>query len=176
MAVTANNDTRNIRLGTCRVTYAGVDLGLTIGGVELTVDTSTHETKVDQFGETAVDEIITGRNIKAKVPLAETTLDNLVKIMPGATLVEETGKKRVEVTTGVGVSLLSLAQELRLHPISLADSDKSEDVVIYKAATPGSMNFAYKLDQERVYNTEFKGYPDPATGKLFYVGNDPAKK
>lgn len=174
MAATQNNDTRNIRLGTCRVFYDKVDLGLTIGGVELTVDTSTHESKVDQFGETVVDEVITGRNIKAKVPLAETTLENLVKIMPGATLVEDVGKKRVEVTTGIGISLLSLAKELRLHPIALADGDSSEDVVIYKAATPGSMNFAYKLDQERIFNTEFKGYPDSATGKLFYVGTSPA--
>ena len=77
-------DTKNIRLGTCKVFYDNVDLGLTIGGVEMEVTTSTHETKVDQFGDSVVEEIITGRNVKVTVPMAETNLDNMVRIMPGA--------------------------------------------------------------------------------------------
>ncbi|GAL22943.1 hypothetical protein JCM19235_1244 [Vibrio maritimus] len=69
------SDTKNIKLGTCKISFGGEDLGLTLGGVELTVETSTHETKVDQFGETVVNETITGRNIKVVAPLAETTLE-----------------------------------------------------------------------------------------------------
>ena len=37
------------------------------------------------------------------------------------------------------------------------------------AATSGALNFAYKLENERIYNVEFGGYPD-STGKLFTVG------
>jgi hypothetical protein len=31
---------------------------------------------------------VLGRDVKVKVPMAETTLENMAKIMPGATLVE----------------------------------------------------------------------------------------
>lgn len=170
-------DTNNIKLGTCKISFGGEDLGLTLGGVELTVETTTHETKVDQFGETVVNEIITGRNVSVSAPLAETTLENLVRIMPGATLITDATdptKKRVEIKTGIGESLMDSAMELVLHPIALPDSDVSEDVTIPKAATAGAMNFAYQLDQERVYNTEFKAYPDPETGLLMNFGDKTA--
>lgn len=265
-------DTRNVKLGVCKVIYGGVDLGYTKGGVEVTVETETRKGTVDQFGSTAINEQIMGRSVAAKVPLAETTLDNLVAIMPGATKVGSAGKVqistvtvtatsanavltiggtnytsvpdgtptvgehclalvaavnadvaspmtastvataastsgtvvltgkivgqvsavsmnggtvaptqaasqdnyRVDVTTGVGVNLLDLAKELRLHPKNLLDGDQSEDFVIPLAATPGGINFAYKLDDERIYNANFSGYPHPATDRLFYIGKTAA--
>ena len=168
------SDTKNIRLGTCKVYFNDQDLGLTIGGVELEVTTSTHETKVDQFGETVVEEIITGRNVKVTVPLGETTLENMVRIMPGAKLVTDATdptKKRVDVSVATGQSLLSTAKALRLHPVALPDTNKSEDVIIPKAGTAGAVKFSYKNDQERVYDVEFKAYPDTTTGLLLSFGN-----
>jgi hypothetical protein len=82
-----SSDTANVKLGVCTVLFDGIDLGFTKGGVEVEVTSSTHVVNVDQFGETPVDEIIMGRTIQVTVPLAETTLPNLVKIMPGAELV-----------------------------------------------------------------------------------------
>lgn len=167
---------QNIQLGTCTIKFNGVDLGLTIGGVEVEVSTNTHETKVDQFGDTAVNEFITGRNITAKVPLAETTLENLVAIMPGSTLVTDAidpTKKKVVVNTGTGTSLLALAQELILHPTGNAATDLSEDLTIPLAATPGGISFSYKVDQERVFVANFKGYPD-ANDLLYVYGNKSA--
>lgn len=287
------SNTKNVKLGVCKVIYGGVDLGYTKGGVDVTVKTDTHKVNIDQFGKTPVNEYLMGRDITVKAPLAETTLDNLVATMPGATLTATGGtvasgtitvttnptandtivvngktitfkasasvdgevtigataaataanlaaalaastdplvaaasysvaaavvtvkygsvlvygttgqqsadgngytlsagtagvkvtlsgatltggadptSKCVDVTTGVGVDLLSIAKELRLHPIAKADSDKSEDFVVPKAATSGALNFAYKLEDERVYNAEFGGYPDPETGKLFRIG------
>lgn len=84
-----SSSTKNVKLGVCNIFFDGKDLGLTKGGVEVEVTTSTHEVKVDQFGETPIGELITGRNVMANVPLAETTLENLVLIMPGATLVTD---------------------------------------------------------------------------------------
>lgn len=89
----------------------------------------------------------------------------------GATLTGGTDptSATVSVPTGIGSNLLDYAKELRIHPVGRPLSDKSEDFVIPLAATPGAMNFAYKLDTERVYNTDFTGYPD-ANGKLFSIG------
>lgn len=166
------SSTQNVKIGVCKITYDGADLGYTKGGVEVEVTTDTHKTTVDQFGNTTLSEYIMGRNITVTAPLAETTLDNLAKTMPG-TLVEGTTAKKATVSTGVGTNLRTEAAELRLHPVGLADSDMSEDLVIPFAATPGAMKFAYKLDDERIFNVVFTGYPDE-TGKLFHIGPDVA--
>jgi len=278
--------TKNVKLGVCKIFFDSVDLGLTQGGVEVTVTTETHRVEVDQFGKTAINETIMGRALSVKAPLAETTLRNMVATMPGASLVSDgasalggvtftadpiatnvvtlagqaftfqatkpsaigqvqvganraasiqnliyainlaglrqdlggiraslntqgTGIKlevidpgtagnaitlavtgatmtasgatftgglnetraRVEVTSGVGVDLLSIAKPLRLHPSGKADNDFSDDFYVYQAATPGALTYAYKIDAERVYNIEFTGYPDPVTGKLFAAGD-----
>jgi len=279
------SDTSNVKLGVCKITFGGVDLGYTKGGVEVEVTTDTHPVTVDQFGESIVNEYITKRDVKVKAPLAETTLDNLVNIMPGATLVTDGAKaagtvdfgvtnasaddtitingvvftfkavpsaiteigiganvaatlalvlavlqastntsvasaaftsdlsailtatyktygtdgnayalaasvatasgalltggvapttQRVDVENGIGTNLLSTAKALLLHPIELPEADESEDLFIPLAATAGAMNFAYKHDEERVYNVEFNGYPDPVTEILFKLGDSAA--
>jgi hypothetical protein len=279
------SSTRNVKLGVCRVIYDGVDLGLTQGGVEVSVQSESHKVEVDQFGKTVINEYVMGRSAMVKVPLAETTMENMVKIMPGAELTEVGGAqatgtitfadealandiitingvvftckaspsgdyefapgldatasaanlvaklnassnlaveaatyspvagvitvtygdkgvvgntftlgenssvvsvsgatltggvdpttKFVEVSHGVGLDLLASAKELRLHPTAKADADKTDDFVFPLANTPGALQFAYKLDQERIFNVEFTGYPHPTTGKLFYIGNKP---
>ncbi len=274
------NDTAAVKLGVCTVLFDGIDLGLTKGGVEVEVSTMTHEVKVDQFGETPISELITGRMVKAKVPMAETTLEYLALTMPGASLVtngtKATGtvtfstgapvntdsvtiagvtftfktapvagvatdlaipasftaaatalaaainaypfgytasaaagvvtvtaklagpsnavtiartavtpanivvagmtggvvatKAKVVVKTGVSVNLLAVAKRLILRPVGTTGAD---DFVIYQAATPGSLSFAYKIDEERIFNAEFKGYA-AGNGDLFEVGDTTA--
>jgi hypothetical protein len=85
------SDTRNVKLGVCQVFFGGQDLGYTKGGVEVTLSTETHKVEIDQFGKTPINELVMGRDLKVKVPLAETTLENMVAIMPGATLIETGG-------------------------------------------------------------------------------------
>lgn len=285
------SDTKNVKLGVCQIYFDGIDLGYTQGGVEVSVTTETHKVYVDQFGKTVVDEVILSRNVEAKVPLAETTIENLARIMPGSSLVETGGvaasgtitfsaaavandtvtvngatftarsglsgalagnandfaigadptgqaqalaavlrayedprvaeaiyttnagvltvtyfkpgalgnaftlaksgssatlsganltggadptKKKIIVPTGVSTSLLQIAKKLVFHPKAKAATDKSEDFVIPLAATAGALQFAYQVDKERIYNTTFMGYPDPATDTLFIVGDDTA--
>jgi hypothetical protein len=282
------SNTSNVKLGVCSVIYGGVDLGYTQGGVEVTVATQTKKVMVDQFGQSEINEYIMGRTCSAKVPLAETTLDNLVQIMPGATKVATGGTKgsatvtfltappadgdkitvngkdftfktapvsgsdiaipatfalaasafaaalnaslddrvvnlsatanagvvtitadtvgawvnaytltktfvttanatvttftggadatkvRVDVPNGIGISLLAQAKTLVLHPIANDDDDHSDDFVIPLAATPGAMQFSFKLDQERLFPVDFNAYPDSVTKRLFYVGDGTA--
>jgi hypothetical protein len=276
------SSTRNVKLGVCRAYYGGIDLGLTKGGVEVSVTTETYKVEVDQYGKTPIKEQIQGRQVSAKVPMAESTLQNIANLMPGASLVSDGARAagtvtfainptatttvtiagqaitfaalggtytvklaatlqgtidnfvalvnrlglaalvggvravqtaptvvsiraidpgtaanavtlvaasggvasaatlvggvvetraRLDVATGTGVDLLDVAQELRLHPINNVDTDYTEDFVIHRAATPGALSFAYKLDAERIFNADFMGYPDPQTGLLFSIGN-----
>jgi hypothetical protein len=93
----------------------------------------------------------------------------------GATLSGGTsGKMRVDVPTGIGIDLLAISKKLVLHPKQLAATDESEDFIIPKAATSGALQFAYKLENERIYNVTFMGYPDPVTDRLFFVGDESA--
>ncbi|OWZ90349.1 hypothetical protein B9J07_27560 [Sinorhizobium sp. LM21] len=92
------SSTENVKLGVCNVLFDGVDLGFTKGGVEVEVATSTKEITVDQMGETPIGEVIMGRTVSANVPLAETTLDNLVAIMPGSELISDGAKASGTVT------------------------------------------------------------------------------
>src|SRR3569832_1899401 len=80
------SSTKNVKLGVCKMVYAGVDLGYTKGGVEVEVKPETHKTQVDQFGKTTVNEYLMGRDVSCKAPLAETTIENMVAIMPGAVM------------------------------------------------------------------------------------------
>lgn len=86
------SSTTNVKMGVCKIRYGGKDLGYTKGGVEFSVTTETHKVMIDQFGNSEVDEVIMARSAKATVPLAETTMDNLVKVMPGASLYSDGAK------------------------------------------------------------------------------------
>lgn len=165
------SDTRNVKLGVCLVTFDGTDLGYTKGGVEVAVSTETHKVEVDQFGKTAINESIMGRACSVKVPLAETTVENLVATMPGSTLITDALKKRVDVVMAVGTDLLTLARPLILHPQDQAVTARNDDFVLLLAGTGGGLQFAYKLEEERIFNVEFNGYPSSVSKKVFAVGD-----
>ena len=76
----------NVKLGICKILYKGVDLGFTIGGVNVNVTTTTHDVVVDQYGLTIINKTVTKRDIEVTVPLAETTIENLAATMPGSVL------------------------------------------------------------------------------------------
>src|SRR3954469_11116344 len=92
-------DTKNVKLGICRVYFDGIDLGFTKGGVEVQVATETHKVEIDQFGKTPINENVMGRTCMVKAPLAETTIEQMVQIMPGATLVTTGGAKAAGTIT-----------------------------------------------------------------------------
>ena len=286
----AFSDTKNVKLGVAKVTFGGVDLGYTKGGVEVEVITETHKVQIDQFGDTDINEQITARNCMVRCPLAESTLKNMVEIMPGATLVESGGtlatgtidmgttnaadgdtltingvvytfktstiaefeiqiggtvaltlaaitaklaaatalsvvrvtytdntvkiltmtyktkaaagntfthasvvtgtawthsnaglltggvdsKQRIDAKLSIGTNLLDTAKELILHPTAKAASDTSDDFIVPLANTAGAISFAYKLDEERIFNVEFTAYPNSDTKILFKVGDKTA--
>lgn len=283
------NNPSNIRLGPCRVRWGGIDLGLTKGGVQVEVQTSTKEVTVDQYGEAPVNEYITSRSLTVTAPFAETDIDTLHTLMSGtgSTMVGDGAKasgsitigtgnaanndtvtvngviftfkttptalrdvrigaseaatalnllyalqtstsaavvvayysldtvdakkvninyalsgtagnsftlaktstnvtvsgatlaggtaatagRRVEVTSSVGTSLYTTAKELLLRPSDRADNDFSEDFVVPIAGVQGNLTFAYQLNDERLFNLTFKGYPNTVTGLLFIYGD-----
>lgn len=101
------SNTNNVKLGVCSVFFNGTDLGYTKGGVDVEVKTETKKVMVDQFGNSEVNEYITGRTCSIKIPLAETTLYNMVRVMPGAILTATGGAyatATITVVTAPGTS------------------------------------------------------------------------
>lgn len=167
-----NAQVQKVKLGPCEISFGGTDLGLTKGGVQVSVTTNTHDVTVDQFGQTAVNSFITGRTGTVTVPMAETDLDKLLAVIPGAVKVTGSGKTKLEIPTSVGMSLLDFAKELVLHP-KANGANVADDVVVPLASPAGTMQFAFEAENERVYNVEFTMYPDE-DGLLFLFGDKTA--
>ena len=148
---------------------AEVSLGDTQGGIKVTANLETTEIEVDQQLD-PVDEIITKRTVTIDVPLAEFTLENLALAFPGSTLVTDATtakKKKLVLGSTAGASMLTYAGELRVHPLSHADSDKSRDFLFPCAAPLGdSLELSYEKTALKVVNVKFKAYPSQAQATL----------
>jgi hypothetical protein len=166
-------DFEKLEMGACLVSFKTEDLGLTKGGVEVEFGTEVATITADQHGDTAIDDIIKGRSIKVKVPMAERDLEKLATVFPGSSLVGTTTKKLV-INVATGTSLRALAGPLVLHPKDRAANDKSADLVVHLAMSKGDMQFAYKHDDQRVYAVEFMGYVNLEDGTLFTMGDPDA--
>ena len=131
-------------------------LGLTKGGCELTYTPEWYDLQVDQFGKTATESVLVGEQVSVKIPLAETDLFKLRLFSHTATPVVEGLKEKLTFGRKPGLRLEGLAGQLRLHPIAMGAS-QDEDVVIYRAVNKAPLQLNYKLDEERIYSTEFFG-------------------
>ncbi len=133
------SSTKNVKIGVCKVFYGGVDLGLTQGGVDVTVKTDTHKVMVDQFGKTPINEYIMGREVTVKCPLAESTLDNLVAIMPGAVLstdgVKATGLITVATVPTAGESISVNGQVFNFVTTPVLPTDIAIEATVAAQAT-----------------------------------------
>ncbi|NMI67250.1 Ig domain-containing protein [Salmonella enterica subsp. enterica serovar Saintpaul] len=150
----SNTHVKNIKLGACKVSFGGVDLGYTKGGVQVEVATETLKVTVDQHGQTTMSELVQGRNITITAPLAESVLRNMVDLMPGSTMSEEDNS--VTITSAQGVNLIDVAKELILTPQDTTDYV----LTIPKAATAGNFTMTYQSDDVRVFSVQFTAYPD----------------
>lgn len=150
----SNTHVKNIKLGACKVSFGGVDLGYTKGGVQVEVATETLKVTVDQHGQTTMSELVQGRNITITAPLAESVLKNMVDLMPGSTLNED--DNAVTITSAQGVNLIDVAKKLVLTPQDTTDYV----LTIPKAATAGNFTMTYQSDDVRVFSVQFTAYPD----------------
>lgn len=131
-------------------------LGLTKGGVMLTYTPEWHDITVDQFGNTNAESVLIGERVSVSIPLAETDLNKLELFVHTANKIVEGNKTKLTFGRRPGFRLEGLAGQLRLHPIAMGNS-KEDDVIIYRAVNRAALELNYRLDQERIFNTEFQG-------------------
>ena len=142
-----------------------VDLGATSGALELTSSTEVVDITSNQTGSIIGSQIYVGSAVEISMSLIEVTkerFDILVGEVTGDSVTPVSGTK----VTGYGESRLfqaldELGGQLILHPIRLAVTDKSSDVVFWKSAPkPESLNFDGTAPQELAVS--FTAYLDSA--------------
>jgi len=159
-------DISNIKLGVCTVKFGDTELGHTKGGVVLTYEPSYHDLAVDAYGETVVDKRLLGEKITAKVPMAESTLDNLQIAMPMAT----TDGTTLKIGSSVGDSLAAEADTLVLHPVSNMYDNLDDDFTIHKAVVSNTIELPYTNDGEQIIEVEFTALLDETKDDGNYLG------
>ena len=160
-------DITNVQLGACTVTFNGVDLGHTAGGVEVSYEPVYQDIMVDKYGETVVDKVLTGEKLSAKVPLTEYTIANLKAAMPNATFAGA-ANTRVLLGHSAGTKQSTLAAALVLHPQS--EGTKRHDIVFYKAVVASQVALNHKFDEQKVIEVEFVALLDETKTDGNYLG------
>lgn len=160
-------DITNVQLGVCSITFNGVDLGHSMGGVEYSYEPEWHDTAVDKYGNTVVESRLIGEKITVKVPMAEFTIANLRVAMPGTTFA---GAANARITQGrsSGLKASSIAAQLVLHPI--AEGTRRHDIVVHKAFVNSQVVLNHKIDDEKVYEVEFMALLDETKSDGNYLG------
>lgn len=159
------SNVEKIELGPAIVEYGDsgdkVIFETTVGGVNLAVETTYREQKIDQKGETVVSKRITGRNVSVTVPFAEYELTTIPKIMVGAEVVTNvtSSESKVLIKTGVGMDLLSKAKKVVIKPVA-AKNDPSKWATLPLAYPETDLQYNYDNDNERITNVTLRSTPD----------------
>lgn len=168
-------DIDNVKLGPCSVTFNGVDVGHTKGGVTVSYEAEYHDVTVDKYGNTVAEKVLIGETLKVTVPLAENTIANMLIAIPAATSVGTS--ERATIGKDAGVRMAQYAKELVLHPLANQVSDLSEDVVLHKALVSEGIEWKYATDGERMAEVVFHALLDEAKAdgnRLGFIGDSTA--
>lgn len=153
------NDSTNILMSTCDVTFGGTDLGHSQGEITVTYSPSYADISVNEF-TAPPDKVLTEEVFSATVPMTETQVSNMKYAIPNANM--KGSDKRAEIGEETGKKLKSNAMELVLHPIVNSATDLSRDVVLYKAAVTSEVEANYATDEQQIWEVTFTAMADDA--------------
>ena len=161
-------DTSNVKLGPCTVKIDGEDIGLTKGGVTLSISTTSRMLNDNHFGSVLPDRVITKREIMIKIPFAESTMENMLLALPGSAHTVNASKERLDVYEAGGTLLRENAVELVLQPVG--SSNENQKVTIPLAVTDGTTSLSWQIKKERVFEVEFQALEN-ANGLMMFFGD-----
>jgi hypothetical protein len=166
----------NFELSPCRVTFKGVDVGATLGNVVVKNKTSLAELKSDQLGTTFIDKRVSGHNFQIDTEFAEVKFKPNWKILfPMHKMVTQGSSTLFIFDSQIGFSQVSAAGLLNLHPLSLPNTDLSEDFNIYLAAAQGQADYEFSPTAQVKLKCTWDVYPDFSTPTpRFYYFGDPS--
>lgn len=157
----ANVTPTNLELTPVRVNFNGVDLGGTLGNVQVSIKYHKSPLKADQFGDTVLDSRVSGQEMMITTEIAEIALkDNWKIVFPNAHLITSGGNKMMYFDEQIGDSDLAHAFALILHPLSRADGDLSGDFKFFKACATAESEITYSPTGQAKLKIVWRIYPD----------------
>lgn len=160
-------DITKVRVGVCDVSYNGLDLGHTKGGVEVSYEPVYKDVSVDLYGETVVEKYLIGEKLSAKVPLAESTIANFRNAIPQSTFAGA-ANKRITIGAKAGKKATEDAYQLVLHPVT--EGTRVNDIVIYKAYSGDTIVVGHTNDGEKIIEVTFYALLDESRSDGNYLG------
>lgn len=142
-----------------KITLGGVDLGHTVDGTEINIDREFVEVKTDIYGNTPVDYVLSGQKATVKLKLAEITPGVLTYVLPEADYDVGSADDHLHFGTKAGYSLRQDALELVITP-QAGNADGGRTITLFKAVSNEPVNFAYKIDEQSVYEVTFTALVD----------------
>jgi hypothetical protein len=142
----------NILVGVKNFYLDGVDLGATVGGVEVTKALEVTEKEVDQLLD-ATDLVPKKYMVTVKTELAEATLANLKKVWNEAAAPEQAGR----------VQPIGLSQELPEYELKFTGPDPAGDTrtyIFFRAIAVEAGAQQLKKDGQTVFPVTFRCLPD----------------
>lgn len=164
---------QNVRMGVCTITYNGVDCGHTLGGTKVTITRKLTPLKVDKYGDSPVDEVVTDVQMVVAAKIAEPVVTVIKNALPEGDYESGVAGQRLGIAAGEGAALRAQSAQLTLHPQSKAPSDQSEDVTIYNAVATSSPVINYDVAGQRVFDIEFTALVNETEGagrRLGHIG------
>lgn len=102
----------NLRALTADFEWNSVDMGYTKGGLSLKIDDKVVELTVDQWGDTLMDAVNSGRRVEVEATLAETVNGTMAKVLGDAIVSGQTFR----IGNPIGGSKRSQARTLVIKP------------------------------------------------------------
>jgi hypothetical protein len=142
-----------------KITFGGVDLGHTVDGADISFERSFTMVKTDLYGETPVDYVLNGQTASVTLRLAEITPGKLNYALPEADYDVGSADDHLHFGTKAGHSLRGDALELVITPQG-KNADNQRTITFFKAVSTGNVSFAYKIDEQTVYEVTFTALVD----------------
>lgn len=142
------------------INFLGVDLGHTVDGAEVEFARSLTEVKTDIYGDTPVDYVLQGQHATVKLKLAEITPGTLSYLIPEADWDQGSGtREHLHFGSKAGYSLRDDAGQLVITPQGKNLTDL-RTITFFKAVSTDNVSFAYKIDEQSVYEVTFTALVD----------------
>jgi hypothetical protein len=170
-----------MELSPMRVKYkkpggSAIDLGGTSSGVTIETKFEKAEIKADQMGTSVLDRRVKGLIVTVTTELLEVqNMETIEVLFPHAIANGTSPNIALAFKSKIGESDLSVAGELTLHPLSLADATVTCDYVFYLACASAESSIVYTAENQAKMKIVWNILPDFTTlPAKFYRYGDPS--
>lgn len=142
-------DVSKLDIGPCKVTFDGTDLGATLDNVVVNFALKKADMKADQYGDTLLDQAISGMEVTIETALAQTRdKDILAKVFPNLLLVG-TSPDALQMNNAIATRQKALAAPLILHPlVEGADSNEDQDYYFWLAIPTEESSYTFSPTEQ----------------------------